>query len=127
MMRLVLRLCAGVLLTMSLEASAMLTTMTITSVEPLAPGSTFGSTGAYERVKGTFSGELDPRDPRNRVIVNIENAPRNAAGNVEYEADFFMLRPADSNYGNNKIIYDVTNRGRKNFHSRFMDAKRASN
>src|SRR3712207_8336977 len=30
---------------------------------------------------------------------------------VEYEADFFILRPAEPARGNGKIIYDVTNRG----------------
>jgi hypothetical protein len=56
-MRLVLWLCAYVLLAASVEASAMLTTITINSVEPFAPGSAFGNTGAYERVKGVFRGE----------------------------------------------------------------------
>src|SRR4051812_27250393 len=90
-MRPVLSLCACVLLAGSLEASAMLTTITISSVEPFASGTAFGNTGAYERVKGVFRGELDPQDPRNRIIVNLDKAPRNAAGKVEYEADFFML------------------------------------
>ena len=126
-MTVVVRAVACALVLACAPALARLTSMNVTAIEPFAPGTVFGQTGAYERVKGTFSGELDPRDPRNRVIVNIENAPRNAAGNIEYEADFFMLRPADPNRGNGKIIYDVTNRGRKNFHSRFMDAKRSSN
>jgi hypothetical protein len=104
----------------------MLTTITINSVEPFASGSAFGNTGAYERVKGTFRGELDPQDPRNRVIVNIGKAPPNAAGKVEYEADFFMLRPTDATRGNGKIIYDVTNRGRMYIHWRLMDARLAS-
>jgi hypothetical protein len=104
----------------------MLTTITINSVEPFASSAAFGNTGAYERVKGTFRGELDPQDPRNRVIVNIGKAPRNAAGKVEYEADFFMLRPADATRGNGRIIYDVTNRGRMYIHWRLMDARLAS-
>jgi hypothetical protein len=108
-------------------ATARLTTLTITAVEPFAPGTEFGAAGAYERVKGIFKGELDPQDARNRVIVNIDKAPRNVAGKVEYEADFFMLRPQDTARGNGKIIYDVTNRGRMNFHSRFTDAKTRSN
>lgn len=108
-------------------ASARLTNLAITSVETFAPGAEFGPAGAYERVKGTFKGELDPQDTRNRVIVNIDKAPRNAAGRVEYEADFFMLRPRDAARANGKIIYDVTNRGRLNFHSRFTEAKKRSN
>src|SRR3954470_1548820 len=108
-------------------AIAMLTSLSISSIEPFAPGTTFASAGAYERVRGTFKGELDPQDPRNRVIVNLDKAPRNARGRVEYEADFFMLRPADAARANGKIIYDVTNRGRMNFHWRFTEAKVRSN
>jgi hypothetical protein len=104
----------------------MLTTITINSVEPFARGSAFDNTGAYERVKGVFRGELDPQDPRNRVIVNIDKAPRNAAGKVEYEADFFMLRPTVATRGNGKIIYDVANRGRMYIHWRLMDVRLAS-
>jgi hypothetical protein len=104
-------------------ASARVIEFTITAVEPFAEGSAFGSAGAYERVRGTFKGELDPADARNKVIVNIDKAPRNAAGRVEYEADFFLLRPVDGARGNGKLIYDVTNRGRKYIHWRLMDAR----
>jgi hypothetical protein len=126
-MNVCLRALALVFVFVGAPAMAKLTTVTIASVEPFAPGTSFGQAGAYERVKGTFKGELDPADPRNRVIVNIDKAPRNAAGKVEYEVDFFMLRPADPARSNGKIIYDVTNRGRMNFHSRFTEAKARSN
>ncbi|HTD91704.1 MAG TPA: hypothetical protein VK663_13640, partial [Burkholderiales bacterium] len=107
-------------------AAARVTEFNIAAVEPFAEGSTFGSAGAYERVRGTFKGELDPADARNKAIVNIDKAPRNAAGRVEYEADFFMLRPVDAARGNGKLIYDVTNRGRKYIHWRLMDARTKS-
>ncbi|MGH8640577.1 MAG: alpha/beta hydrolase domain-containing protein [Burkholderiales bacterium] len=107
-------------------AAARLTEITVTAVEPFAAGARFGDTGAYERVKGTFKGGLDPADPRNQVIVNLDKAPKNAAGRVEYEADFFMLRPVDAARGNRKIFYDVTNRGRKNLHWRLTDARLSS-
>ena len=107
-------------------ASARVTEINVAAVEPFAEGAAYGTTGAYERVRGTFKGELDPADARNKVIVNLDKAPRNARGLVEYEADFFLLRPADAARGNRKIIYDVTNRGRKFIHARLMDAKPAS-
>ena len=117
-------LCALVIT--AAPATARLTEINVTAVEPFADGHAFGDTGAYERVKGTFKGELDPADPRNQVIVNLDKAPKNAAGRVEYEVDFFLLRPADAARGNRKIIYDVTNRGRKNLHWRLTDARLAS-
>src|SRR4029077_17845525 len=33
--------------------------------------------------------------PENRVITDLDKAPRNAQGTVEYETDFFILRPVD--------------------------------
>src|SRR5688572_31251378 len=117
-------LCA--LLLAAAPAGARLTGIHVSAVEPFADGAAFGETGAYERVRGTFTGELDPGDARNRVIVNLDKAPRNAAGRVEYEADFFILRPVDAARANRRIIHDVTNRGRKNLHWRLTDARLAS-
>ena len=126
-MRTALRTVVVLFLLAGTPVSANLVSISIKSVEPFAPGTTFGQAGAYERVRGVFRGELDPADPRNRVIVNLDKAPRNAAGRVEYEADFFMLRPADPARGNGKLIYDVTNRGRLSFFARFTDARGRSN
>jgi hypothetical protein len=108
-------------------AGARLIEITVAAVEPFADGATFGTVGAYERVKGTFRGELDAADPRNKVIVNLDKAPRNATGRVEYEADFYILRPADPARGSRKILYDVTNRGRQYVHWMFGDARTVRN
>jgi hypothetical protein len=126
-MRTVLRAIALLLLFVFSPVSARLVSVSIESVEPFAPGTTFGSAGAYERVRGVFRGELDPTDARNRVIVNLDKAPRNAAGRIEYEADFFMLRPADPAKSNGKLIYDVTNRGRIGFLQRLTDSRSRTN
>jgi hypothetical protein len=108
-------------------AAARLTEISVTAVEPFAGGARFDAAGAYERVRGTFKGELDPADPRNRVIVNLDKAPRNAVGRVEYEADFYILRPADAARGSRKLLYDVTNRGRQYVHWMFGDARTVRN
>jgi hypothetical protein len=118
-------LCA--LLIAAAPAGARLTEIHVTAVEPFADGAAFGEAGGYERVKGTFKGELDPADARNRVIVNLDKAPRNAAGRVEYEADFHILRPADPARGSRKIVFDVTNRGRQYVHWVMMDARTVRN
>ena len=104
----------------------MLTEIHIIAVEPFAAGTSFGNTGPYERVRGTYKGTLDPADARNKVIVNIDKAPRNAQGRVAHEAEFFILRPVDAQRGSAKILYDVVNRGRKGMHARFMDASSGS-
>ena len=56
---------------------------------PLAEGTSFGSAGAYERLDGTAYFEVDPNDPLNAIIVNLDKAPRNARGMVEFSAPFF--------------------------------------
>ena len=65
-----------------LSAAAFITDITVDSVKPFAGGASFGDAGSYERVSGSARGELDPFDVRNRGIVNIDKAPRNAGGNV---------------------------------------------
>jgi hypothetical protein len=100
----------------------MLTDFTIESVEDFADGAPFGAAGAYERVTGTARGEVDPGDPRNRGIVNLDKAPRTARGTVEYATEFFVLRPADPAKGTGTILYEVNNRGRKLALLYFMDA-----
>jgi hypothetical protein len=86
----------------------------IDRIEPFADGKEFGTAGAYLRITGTAYGELDPRHPLNAIIVNLDKAPRNADGLVEYEADFDIMQPADVARGNRKVLYEVVNRGRKN-------------
>src|SRR5262245_42052816 len=94
-------------------AHARVTRLEVLHTEPFAGGETFGTVGAYEKVVGRFHGELDPALPLNAVIVDLDKAPRNARGQVEYSADFFILRPADLAKGNGALLYDVNNRGNK--------------
>lgn len=86
---------------------------------PFADGMSFGDVGPYERLDGTAHHEVDPRDPLNAVIVNIDRAPRNARGLVEFRAPFFILKPVDMRRGNQKILYTINNRGNKLSVSRF--------
>jgi hypothetical protein len=90
----------------------MITAIEITSHAPFVVGATFGDVGAYERLDGVAIGELDPAHPRNACIANIANAPRNARGRVEYRSDICILRPADADRGNGRLLYEVNNRGR---------------
>src|SRR3989442_9610665 len=93
-----------------------ITRIDITSVEsPTFEGRTFGSVGAYEKLRGKAYGEVDPRDPQNAVIPDIELAPRNARGKVEYSVDFFILNPVNLRDGNRKLFVEVNNRGGKLF------------
>ena len=68
--------------------------------------------GQYERIEGTFTGEVDPKNPSNADIVDIALAPKNAHGKVTYSADFQILRPIDLSKGNHRVIFELPNRGR---------------
>jgi hypothetical protein len=56
---------------------------------------------------------VDPADPRNAVIADIDNAPRDDKSLVEATADVVLLRPADPLRANGTLLVDVPNRGRK--------------
>jgi hypothetical protein len=102
-------------------ANARITEIRIDSVEPFLDGHTFGAVGAYERVKGIAKGELDPAARENSVIVDLDKAPRNSRGMVEYEVDIFILRPADPGKGSGILYYEVLNRGNKQLGTRLLD------
>ena len=90
-------------------AQAEVVRIKIDSRAPL-PG-TFGAAGAYELIRGTFYGELNPKDPKNAIIQDIGSAPRNARGKVEYSSTFSMTKPVDMAKANGFLFYDVPNRG----------------
>src|SRR5215475_12455456 len=95
-------------------ADARITQLVIQTVtSPAYGGPSFGSVGQYEQISGIAYGEVDPKDPLNAVITDIELAPRNARGMVEYNTDFSILKPIDMSRGNHTLIYDVVNRGNK--------------
>jgi hypothetical protein len=102
-----------------------ITEMRIDLIEPFADGRGFGEAGPYLRMWGVARGELDPAAPRNAVIVDLDRAPRNARGRVEYETDFFILRPEYSGRTGGVLVYDVTNRGSKRIFQLLDDAPSA--
>ncbi|HWG78097.1 MAG TPA: hypothetical protein VN660_15065, partial [Steroidobacteraceae bacterium] len=93
-------------------AQAHLLRLTITGRFPAFAGQSFGSTGAYELLVGKAYGELDPRDPHDRGIQDLELAPTNRDGRVEYSMDVVILKPMDESRGDHAILYEVPNRGR---------------
>lgn len=74
-------------------------------------GASFGSAGPYEMLSGTAYGELDPKASMNAGIGDLQYAPVNAKGHVEYSMDIAILKPVDINKGNGRLVYDVLNRG----------------
>jgi hypothetical protein len=69
--------------------------LSVAAVDHFADGCKFGAAGPYVRIHRIAKGEPDPGVPENRIIVDLERAQRNGRGMVEYEVDFFILRPAE--------------------------------
>ena len=63
----------------------------VTSREPFAGGQAFGDSGAYEELKGTLTYGVDPAHAANAGIVDLQYAPRDAAGLVRFRSDFAIL------------------------------------
>ncbi len=80
---------------------------------PAYEGRAFGAAGQYEILTGKAHGELDPKDPHNTIITDLQFAPRNARGMVEYVATFTLVKPVDMAKANGVLLYAVPNRGRR--------------
>ena len=93
-------------------ANARVTRVVIDHREsPAYQGQSFGEAGKYERLSGRAYGELDPKDPLNAIITDLQFAPRNSRGMVEYSATFLLVRPVDLSKASGVLLYEVPNRG----------------
>src|SRR4030095_10185681 len=93
-------------------ADARVTKLTVTTkVSPAYNGQSFGAAGQYETYAGTLSGEVDPNDRRSAIIQDIQFAPRNSRGMVEYTATFFLTKPIDMSKSSGILFQQVPNRG----------------
>ena len=106
MRKLVFGLLAGVL-------SAGVVRVEVASRGDVLGGQEFGSAGAYEKIVGKVYFAVDPANANNKIIADIDKAPRNAEGKVEFAADVYLLKPKKLDRGNGTALYEVSNRGNK--------------
>ena len=104
--------CAAALVTAALLAwtppiEARVTKIVIDDTQPLTAA---GQTLAYQQISGRAFGELDPRDPQNSIIQDIELG-RDADGKVRYVASFVLTKPVDNTKASAMMWHDVPNRG----------------
>ena len=105
-------LLVPVMAVLALPAEARITRIVVEHREsPAYKSQSFKDAGAYERLSGHAYGELDPKDPLNAIITDLQLAPRNARGMVEYAATFSMAKPADLAKASGVLVYLVPNRG----------------
>jgi hypothetical protein len=111
--RFVALFCTALLLLSVSGAAAHVTRVEILSRTDIQDGRTFGSAGVYEKIVGRVYFAVDPTNIHNRQIIDVDKAPRNANGEVEFSADLYLLRPKDISKGNGAVLFEVSNRGGK--------------
>jgi hypothetical protein len=102
-----------VLLLAAAPAAAEVVRIEVQSRADILGGQAFGAAGAFEKLTGIIHFAVDPRNPVNQIIADIDKAPRNAAGLVEFSSNFYLIRPKDPSKGNGTLLYEVSNRGGK--------------
>ena len=73
-------------------------------------GASFGTVGTYTYVLAEATGKVAAADPCAATIVDLKNAPVDAAGNVGYRFDVILLTPTDPAKASGTLLYEVNNR-----------------
>jgi hypothetical protein len=109
------RVLAAILLVCVTSAPALaeVVRIDVQSRADLLGGKPFGTTGPYEKLSGRIYFEVDPSIDANKIITDIDKAPRNTRGRVEFSADFYLIKPKRMDQGNGTVLYEVSNRGGK--------------
>jgi hypothetical protein len=95
------------------------TRLDITSRTPAFGGTAFDRVGPYELLIGRAAAVIDPA--AGDGIVDLDKAPRNASGLVEYSFDVQILKPVDVSKGNGVLAYEVNNRGGRLVYNAFNE------
>src|SRR5262245_52652041 len=83
-----LLLCVG-LMTGAFGTRAEVTRIEIASRTDVLSGIPFGDTGPYEKIVGKVFFAVDPNDPANKHIIDVDKAARDAVGRVSFSADLY--------------------------------------
>jgi hypothetical protein len=67
----------------------------------------------FEKLVGKIYFAVDPKNPHNTIIADLDKAARNAAGEVEFSADLYVIRPKTNR--NDTLFVEISNRGGKAF------------
>jgi len=94
-------------------ACAALLRIEVSERSDVLDGQPFGAAGPYERIVGKAYFAVDPRLPANKIVVDLDKAPRNDEGLVEFSSDIYILKPRDPAHGNGAVFFEVSNRGTK--------------
>jgi hypothetical protein len=93
--------------------AAEVTRVDVSSKRDVAGGRAFGTAGPYELIVGRVHFAVDPNHIRNKIVTDLDKAPRNAAGQVEFSADLAILKPKEPSHGSGVALIDIVNRGNR--------------
>jgi len=85
-------------------------TATVNFTPTILGSSVKGPLTSYTVYVGRIFGELDPNDPHNSIITDIDRAPK-THGKVQYIANFQIVTPTYPDQRNGLMIHQVPNRG----------------
>jgi hypothetical protein len=94
---------------------------------PAFEGRAFGAVGTYDRIVARATIAVAPDDIHNKIIVDLDRAPRNAQSLVQAVTDVEILRPTVAVNGNRTLFYEVLNRGSKLGFALFNDLPLVTN
>jgi hypothetical protein len=97
---------------------AILAHAAVTRVE-ITQRADYQANANYEEITGKIYFAVDPNLPANKIIVDVDRAPRNAQGLVEFSADLYVLKPKNPAKSNGTALFEVSNRGGKGMLSTF--------
>src|SRR4051812_25124485 len=98
-------LIAGLLLLWAVPGRAEVTRVEIQRREDVLAGKAFGKTGPYEKLIGKVYFAVDPENPHNKIIADLDRAPKNAQGKVEFSSDLYIIKPKDPSRGNGVVFF----------------------
>jgi len=84
----------------------------VTSRNDVLSGKPFGDAGSYERILGRVYYAVPVTNPHNQRIVDLDKAVNLKNGEVEFSAEFVVVRPKDPKRGNGSMLLEIPNRGR---------------
>jgi len=100
---------AVLLIGLPTSSMAEITDVVISSAQPYGDF----TAGKYVRLEGEARGVLSPKE----AIPDLDKAPRNAAGLVEYRTPITLIILESPRSGNGALLVEIPNRGRPISHS----------
>lgn len=116
-------LAAAFVVSACAAAKAEILAVAIMKRSDVLSGKSWGDVGPYQKLLGKVVFTLDPKLPANRLIPNIDKAPLDDHGLVEFEADIRIYKPVDQAKGNGVALFEIPNRGGNQLFTTFSRGK----